>query len=242
MADQTTTQDKGNDNKAIIWKVATRFLFMAILMLGVLFLAAGRLNWWEGWAYAAVTLTELIVSRTILALKFPETVVERMDAAQKENVKPWDRILVPFIAVFAPLVSWIVAGLDARFRWSPDLPNNIQIAALVMILAGIMIFSWATFTNRFISSHVRIQSERGHTIARNGPYQFVRHPGYVGEMLSWIAAPVFFSSYWVAIPCVLVIAAYTIRTALEDRTLLEELPGYQEYAQQVRYRLVPGVW
>lgn len=242
MVDQKTIQTKGSENKAIIWKVAARFLFTAFLMLGVLFLAAGRVDWWEGWVYAAATLVELIVSRSVLLLKYPDTVTERMEAAQRENVKPWDRFLVPLIAVFAPLVSWIVVGLDARLRWSPDLPNGVQIAALVMIFAGSTFFSWATFTNRFISSHVRIQTDRGHTVIRKGPYRYMRHPGYAGGILSWFAVPVFFSSYWVAIPTALVITAYVIRTALEDRTLLKELPGYKEYAREVRYRLVPGVW
>ncbi len=85
-------------------------------------------------------------------------------------------------------------------------------------------------------------SLRGHTVVSAGPNRVVRHPGYAGVILAWLAAPVFFSSYWVAIPTVMAIALNILRTALEDRALREELPGYSEYAEEVRYRLVPGVW
>jgi protein-S-isoprenylcysteine O-methyltransferase Ste14 len=114
--------------------------------------------------------------------------------------------------------------------------------ALFVLFLGNMIANWAMMMNRFFSSHVRIQADRGHTVVSAGPYQVVRHPGYAGGLLAWIAAPVFFSSYWVAIPSIIVITLTVIRTALEDHTLQEELSGYREYTQQVPYRLIPGIW
>jgi len=96
--------------------------------------------------------------------------------------------------------------------------------------------------NRFFSSHVRIQTERGHQVVDRGPYRIVRHPGYAGLLVTWVAAPLFFSSYWMLIPTVIAIAAGVWRAALEDHTLQEELPGYKEYARRVRYRLLPGIW
>ena len=211
-------------------------------MLGVLFIAAGRLQWWEGWAYTGMTLLVLLLSRSLILLKSPDLARERAEAGQREDIKAWDKILLPAIAIYAPLVSWIVAGLDERFGWTPDLPDYIQIIALFMIFLGSMIGTWAMLVNRFFSSQVRIQTDRGQTVVSAGPYRLVRHPGYAGGILSWIAAPVFFSSYWVAVPCVAAITLVIIRTALEDRMLREELPGYREYAQRVRFRLVPGVW
>ena len=97
-------------------------------------------------------------------------------------------------------------------------------------------------TNRFFSSHVRIQTDRGHVVVDKGPYSVVRHPGYAGGLLAWIAAPVFFSSWWVAVPCVITIGLNIYRIILEDRTLQEELSGYKEYAERVRWRLFPGIW
>jgi protein-S-isoprenylcysteine O-methyltransferase Ste14 len=226
----------------IPWRAVIRFLITTIFMLGVLFLSAGRLQWWEGWAYTGMTLFVLVSSRALMLLKNPDMARERAEAGQKEDVKAWDKTIVPLIAIYGPLVSWIVAGLDERFSWTPDLPDYIQIVALCMIFLGSMIATWAMVVNRFFSSHVRIQADRGHTVVSAGPYRMVRHPGYAGGILAWIAAPIFFSSYWVTIPSIVVIILTIIRTVLEDRTLQEELPGYREYAERVRYRLMPGIW
>ena len=226
----------------IPWKVILRFIITTLFMLGVLFLAGGSLNWWEAWAYAAMTMIVLLSSRAVLILKNPELAQERSEAGQKENVKPWDKILMPITAIYLPLISWVVAGLDKRFGWSPDLPDTTQVIALAIIFLGSSIGTWAMITNRFFSSHVRIQTDRGHQVVNTGPYRFVRHPGYAGGLISWLAAPVFFSSYWIIIPTILAIIGSILRTALEDRTLQKELPGYEEYASTVRYRLIPGIW
>jgi protein-S-isoprenylcysteine O-methyltransferase Ste14 len=231
-----------NGSLGIPWRAIIRFLVTTVLMLGVLFISAGRLQWWEGWAYTGMTLFVLVLSRSLILIKSPDMARERAEAGQREDVKVWDKILLPVTAIYGPLVSWIVAGLDERFSWTPDLPDNIQIIALFVIFLGSMVGTWAMMVNRFFSSYVRIQADRGHTVVSAGPYRLVRHPGYAGSLLAWIAAPVFFSSYWVAIPSVTVIILTIIRTGLEDRTLKEELPGYSEYIERVRYRLVPGVW
>ena len=226
----------------ILWKAGIRLFIISIVMLGVLFLAAGSTRWWEAWAYAGMSFLVLVSSRLVLILKNPDLALERAQAQNRENVKGWDRLLMPLTALVGPLVSWIIAGLDQRFGWSPDLPNIIQIIALIVIFLGSLLGSWAMLTNRFFSSHVRIQTDRGHTVVKEGPYRIVRHPGYAGGLLAWLAAPVFFSSWWVIVPTVLTIIANIIRTAKEDQTLQEELPGYAEYAREVKYRLAPGIW
>jgi protein-S-isoprenylcysteine O-methyltransferase Ste14 len=234
-----------NDNKStqsILWKAGVRLLLIILIMLGVLLLSAGQLYWWEAWAYSGMGLLVLLGSRAVVILKYPDLALERSQAQDMDNVKEWDKFLMPFTALVGPLFSWLVAGLDKRFGWSPDLPDGVQIAALGLIQLGSLLGTWAMLKNRFFSSQVRIQTDRGHTVVREGPYRFVRHPGYAGGLISWLAAPVFFSSYWVIIPMVLVIIASLIRTALEDRTLMEELPGYKEYAREVKYRLMPGIW
>ena len=133
--------------------------------------------------------------------------------------------------------------MDVRFDWSPDLPDvYLSWIALAVIFLGSMLGNWAMVANRFFSSHVRIQTDRGHAVVSSGPYRFVRHPGYAGAVLSWLAAPVFFSSYWVGVPTVLAIFVIVLRTKLEDNMLQAELPGYQEFSQKVQYRLLPGIW
>jgi protein-S-isoprenylcysteine O-methyltransferase Ste14 len=242
MNQQSNEPSGPNRASGVPWWAVLRFVITMVFMLGVLFLSAGRLDWWEGWAYTAVALLVLVLSRSLMILKNPDMVRERAEAGQREDVKPWDKILLPATAIYGPLISWIIAGLDKRFGWTPDLPDYIQVTALCVIFAADMLGVWAMLVNRFFSSYVRIQTERGHTVVSAGPYRVVRHPGYAGAILAWIAGPVFFSSCWVAIPSVIMIALNTIRTALEDRTLQEELPGYSEYARSVRYRLVPGLW
>jgi protein-S-isoprenylcysteine O-methyltransferase Ste14 len=243
MKDQISPQLENGKISGIPWKTVIRFVFTTIFMLGILFLAAGKWNWWEAWAYAAMTMITLLSSRAILILKSPDLAQERAASAdQKEGVKPWDKILMPLTAMYLPILSWVVAGLDERFGWSPDLPNAVQITALVVLFLGSSIGTWAMITNRFFSSHVRIQSDRGHTVVNTGPYRFLRHPGYAGGVLSWLAAPVYFSSWWLIIPTILAIIASIVRTNLEDQTLVEELPGYAAYAEEVPYRLFPGIW
>jgi protein-S-isoprenylcysteine O-methyltransferase Ste14 len=242
MNPQSNSPSGANRVSAVPWQAVIRFVITTVFMLGVLFLSAGRLDWWEGWAYTAVALLVLVLSRSLMIIKNPDMVRERAEAGQREDVKPWDKILLPATAIYGPLISWIVAGLDKRFSWTPDLPDHVQVIALCVIFAADMLGVWAMLVNRFFSSHVRIQTDRGHTVVSAGPYRVVRHPGYAGAILAWIAGPVFFSSYWVAIPSIIVIALTIIRTALEDRTLQQELPGYSQYADSVRYRLVPGLW
>jgi protein-S-isoprenylcysteine O-methyltransferase Ste14 len=236
------TTEQSGQKPQIPWKLGLRFLLTSLVMLAILFLAAGTFQWWEAWAYVGMSLLVLVSSRVVLILKNPELAIERSQAHNKENVKDWDRYLMPLTAIIGPLLSWIIAGLDQRFGWSPDLPDGIQLIALVVIFLGSQLGSWAMIVNKFFSSHVRIQTDRGQMVVKDGPYTFVRHPGYAGGLLAWLAAPVFFSSYWVGIPTILVMILNIIRTTKEDQMLLEELPGYDEYAREVKYRILPGIW
>ena len=238
------TENKPNNptTTSVPWTMMVRFFVLIAFMLVVLFLSAGSLDWWEGWAYTVMTLVTIIGGRTLMIRKNPDMAVERAEAGHRENVKGWDKILMPITAIYGPLVSWIIVGLDFRFGWSPDLPDSIQIAALVVIFLGNQLGNWAMIVNRFFSSHVRIQTDRGHQVISEGPYRFVRHPGYAGGVIAWIAGPVFFSSYWAVIPSLVVIILMVLRTSKEDRTLMAELPGYRAYAQRVPYRLIPGIW
>ena len=118
----------------------------------------------------------------------------------------------------------------------------VYVAAYVVLVVAYGLVLWAMWTNRFFSSVVRIQTDRGHHVVHDGPYRFVRHPGYVGAILLGLASAVALGSLWALIPAGLMAMAVIVRTALEDATLKRELPGYAEYASRVRYRLLPGVW
>jgi protein-S-isoprenylcysteine O-methyltransferase Ste14 len=175
----------------------------------------------------------------IIASKYPGLLDERFDPG--EGTKAWDRPLVSATLLLS-LVTLVVAGLDMRFRWSPELGIVIRLVALIVWLLGDAFSKWAAASNRFYSRIVRIQKNRGHTVVTDGPYRYVRHPGYAGGLVAGLATPVLLGSLYALVAGGVLALLIIIRTALEDRTLHEELLGYTEYAQQIRYRLVPGVW
>ncbi len=227
---------------AIDWKVVARFAFVALLIPLVLFLSAGRVDWWQAWMYTILTVMVSLVSRYIIFLKNPELITERARFTESEGIKDWDKPIVILIAVVGPLAFMITAGLDKRFGWSAAVALRVQLGALVVFLLGYAFSTWALMVNKYFSSVVRIQTERGHTVVTSGPYRLVRHPGYSGGLVAWLVSPLLLGALWSFIPVALVIVLYIVRTALEDCTLQAELPGYADYARHARYRLLPGVW
>ncbi len=223
-------------------KAIVRFIMYVLLLPAALFIAAGRLDWVMGWVFVGLLIVVTVVSRVMVARKNPELLAERAESLAAENVKSWDRVLAPLVSFYGPLVTWVVAGLDERLGWPPQVPLALQLTALALISLGYILGTWAMVANKFFSAFVRIQEERGHTVVSDGPYRYLRHPGYASAILSTLATPLALGSPWALIPAVLVVLGLIFRTALEDRTLDEELPGYAEYAQQTRYRLLPGVW
>lgn len=211
-----------------------------VVLGGLLFLTAGTLSWWNGWVFLGVNVLSVASVLFGVFRKHPDLATERKVAAKRS--KPWDRYIVPFVAGILPLLSLVLAGLDKRFGWTRTLTDAHSLVALFfMILAPALIY-WAMSTNRFFSSHVRIQKERGHVTVTQGPYAYVRHPGYTGMILFALSSPLQLGSlvaFWVGVAATLLTL---VRTYLEDRTLQTELKGYQAYARRVRYRILPFVW
>lgn len=218
---------------------------VGVVMVAVLlFWPAGRLDWAMGWALVAVYAAWQGAMALILIPRCPELLAERAAGPQKGN-KTWDTVLMSIVGLLT-LVKYVVAGLDVRHGWTLQtgvgIPLVLQVAALVVAVLGNALVVWAMTANAFFSKLVRIQSDRGHAVATGGPYRFVRHPGYVGEIAFELVTPIVLGSLWTFIPCVLAALLMILRTALEDRTLQQELEGYEAYTQRVRYRLLPGVW
>jgi protein-S-isoprenylcysteine O-methyltransferase Ste14 len=222
--------------------IVIRALFFLLFVPGILFLAAGRFDWLMGWVYAMLGMVFSIGSRVLMARKHPDLVAERASFRTAEGIKEWDKKLVPWIAQILPLIVLIVAGLDKRFGWSPDFPLWGALLALLVGVLGFSFSTWALIENRYFSSVVRIQTERGHTVCDSGPYKYVRHPGYAGGLLWYLLTPLMLGTLWAYVPTLVMVALTVLRTALEDKTLQEELLGYREYAQRTRYRLLPGIW
>jgi protein-S-isoprenylcysteine O-methyltransferase Ste14 len=220
------------------WLVKT--LIYLLLSGAALFLAAGRLTWLEGWVFLALLALVQALNFAFLIAIDPALLVERSDI--QAGTKAWDRVLVRIVALLGPLAIELVAGLDERWGWSPPVPTAAWLIGLGMALLGSLLGLWAMATNRFFSGTVRIQKERGQVVVTGGPYRYLRHPGYAGGLLFDLAAPLALASLWAYVPAMITGGFLALRTALEDRTLLEELDGYPAYARRTRYRLLPGIW
>ncbi len=207
---------------------------------GILFASAGRWDWVAAWVLLAENALTLLTFGLTVASKNPDLINERGRIAA--NVKGWDKVLVSLYTVTL-IVVFVVAGLDAgRFQWS-TMPVAAQALGFLCILAAMVLTYWAMLSNPFLSAFVRIQDDRGHRVATTGPYRYLRHPMYVGVVLLYgIGTPLLLGSWWALVPGAACSIVIVIRTALEDRMLHTELPGYAEYAQRVRYRLLPGIW
>lgn len=237
-----TRQVPAVDNqKKLTLRQVMRFLVFAFLSPGAALIAGWDARWVMGWLLVMMIGIPAVASRILIYRKNPDLLFERGNYREKQDVKSWDRVLVPIVALFGPLATWIIAGLDHNFGWSETSPA-LQWGSAAVLLFGALFSSWAMVKNQFFSAVVRIQSDRGHTVITGGPYRFVRHPGYAGGVIADLVIPLMLGSLWALIPAVITIIVLIIRTAKEDRTLLEELPGYVEYAQRTRYRLLPGIW
>jgi len=174
--------------------------------------------------------------------RHPGLLAERQSIENIQNAKAWDKVLAPLMAVSVGYPTVFVAGLDHRYNWSPEFPLWIIVIGFILISLGYAFASWALAENRFFYSVVRIQTDRGHVVCDSGPYRFVRHPGYAGNIPPLFGIVLALSSAWTLIPAAVASIITVLRTGLEDQTLQEELPGYRDYVRRVRYRLIPGIY
>ena len=200
-----------------------------------LFVSAGR---WElpwCWAYLGVWTTATVAGTFLID---PALVQERIWPGP--GGKDYGTV-----AAASPLMlgQSIVAGLDVgRFHWSDGVPLAVQGAGLLAVAAALAVVVWAMAVNRFFSSVIRIQTDRGHHLVTSGPYRYVRHPAYAAFPFVMVGSGLALGSWLAVLVGVLLVFPILWRTAREDRILREQLPGYANYAQKVRYRLFPGVW
>jgi protein-S-isoprenylcysteine O-methyltransferase Ste14 len=224
-------------------KIILRFAFretMGTVIAGAaLFWSAGRMDWWAGWALVALLGIWAATTAVVILRTNPDLLAERL--APRKGVKKWDLAVMGLVGVLT-LVRLVVAGLDLRFGWTGSFPPAVQVLALILCTLGYALVLWSTAANAYFSQTVRIQEERGHKVARGGPYRFVRHPAYAGTILFELFSPILLASWWALIPGGLNALLFILRTSLEDRTLQKELIGYADFTRQVRFRLLPGIW
>jgi protein-S-isoprenylcysteine O-methyltransferase Ste14 len=222
----------------IRWTV--REYFGTIFTVVIVLWAAGDWGWVWGWALGAIYLAWVTANAVLLIPKSPELLAERVN--RPKGTKSWDNTLMSIVGLLS-LAKIIIAGLDYRYTWTTaDISTSWRIAALVIAAVGMSFTTWGMVANAYFSTIVRIQEDRGHKVATGGPYKIVRHPGYLGSFFFELFTPILLGSWWAFIPGAVTAVLFIVRTALEDKTLLQELDGYAAFAEQTRYRLFPGIW
>jgi protein-S-isoprenylcysteine O-methyltransferase Ste14 len=237
----TSPDDRGRQRKRINRGRLIVFLLAVPVYFGLfMFLPAGAWAWAKGWGFLGVLLGTVVVVDRYLWRVNPEVVVAR--SSFHEGTKRWDKILM-LSFIFPSFFAIVpVAALDSgRFQWSA-VPGWVCGLGYVLFLAGMGLTAWAEAANKFFEVTVRIQTDRGHKVIDTGPYAIVRHPGYVAGVLWCMGPPLCLGSLWALIPAGLTSALLVLRTQWENQMLQAELAGYKEYAERVRFRLIPGVW
>jgi len=226
-----------NNGKIPVKKILRNL--MILIFIGIVtFLIAGSPGWWNGWIFYGMTITYGLISGWVFKRKHPDLIKERLE--DHENIKPWDRIIMKLFLILA-LIALILAALDFRFGWSHIMPILVATGIAGNIISSSLGLR-ATSENRFFSSHIRIQNDRGHKVCNTGPYRYIRHPGYLSAIIMWLSFPLMMGSWWTYIPEILLIILFVIRTELEDRTLKKELEGYRDYTEKTPFKLIPGIW
>ena len=225
-----------------LWIWIRSFLIIGGLPAIILLGSAGTFDWPMAWIYIIVSIVSFAISRYIVWRSNPDLLVERGRMMDHENTASFDRILSPLLAFVGPTLIGVIAGFAIRFSWQPTFPPWLEWTGVILMILGNAFGTWALIENRFFSGVVRIQKDRGHHVVSTGPYAIIRHPGYSSAFVSYLGMVLMLGSPWALIPFVFQQVVLVTRTALEDKLLQAELPGYVEYTQQTRYRLIPGIW
>jgi protein-S-isoprenylcysteine O-methyltransferase Ste14 len=236
---ELNSEGQRTDLGPVILRRAGQLLVTVLLQAAVLFITAWRLDWWQGWLYLGLQVGSIAINSAILLRTNPQTIASR---ASTEGVKDWDRVIGTLISVIYLGGILGVAGLDARFGWTRALLPALVVAAVVLFMLGAALVAWTMATNKFFSGMVRIQEKEGHVVVTGGPYRYVRHPGYVAFIINMTSTALVLGSTRALVGTGVLLVLLIVRTAFEDRMLHEELAGYREYAREVRFRLVPGIW
>jgi protein-S-isoprenylcysteine O-methyltransferase Ste14 len=226
--------------RAVVKQIVLSSVLMGVMM-AVFFGSAGRRDLPRAWLFFGAAFAYFVVSTLALYRYNPELLIVRL-TLRREGSKTWDEILMRAANLTGMLLIPAVAGLDlGRYGWS-SLGLIYVVPGFALFILGAVLITWAMIVNRYFESTVRIQEDRDHEVVSTGPYRFVRHPGYLSGILWMSSIPLIIGSLYTLIPVMIYSAMMILRTHLEDRTLRDELPGYAEYAERVRFRLIPWVW
>lgn len=221
-------------------QVALRFAAMTLMITTLLFLPAGTVRWWQGWSFlAAIAIPALAIYLYFLKVD-PQVVERRLQAKEPERMQK--RIMLFGVPLFVGLFA--LPGFDHRLRWSQQWlgaePAALELFSLAMVLGAILAVGWVIWTNRYAGRTIRV--EEGQRVITSGPYRFVRHPLYAFSLVVWLFAPLALGSYVMSPAFALTFLFYVPRILNEEKVLRAELPGYSEYCERTRWRIVPLMW
>ena len=230
--------DKTEMRQKII-KRLKQVVITTLVQAVLVFLSAGSLTWEWGWWFVGTYFLGILINALLLFSVNPAVIAERADS---QDMRKWDQIWGSLAFLTLMLVIPILGGLDFRFSWSTGVSRGLHLAGVGLFFIGGLLFAWAMAFNAKFATVVRVGDEGSHPVAMGGPYRIVRHPGYLGACFQGIGLPLLFGSWWAYIAAAVAIFSVIVRTALEDKTLQEELPGYDKLVAQTRYRLIPRLW
>lgn len=224
-----------SDNKKLSVMVITRLAFSIPVVGLIIFLPAGTLRYWQGWMYMVTLFTPMLFVFGYLLKNDPELLERRMRTKEKEAQQ--NRIIKLGYPLF--LAAFILPGFDIRYGWS-NMPAMVSILADVLVFAGYVIFFFVLRENSYASRVIEVEKEQ--KVISTGPYALVRHPMYLGVLLMYGFSPLALGSWWALIPAASIVAVLVARIKNEEEVLLRELPGYAEYLQKTRFRMIPWLW
>jgi protein-S-isoprenylcysteine O-methyltransferase Ste14 len=236
-------------NKYGVSSIIREFV-LVIFIAGLLWLSAGFQFWLNAWIYILFLLIFSIVFMVAMAKKNPELLNIRgapRKAMRQAPMPTYDKIFFIFYVLIFVLLP-IFAGLDYQgffLQWflPPfQVPLWLVIIGFGLVVLGEAIFGWAMVSNPFFHGMMIIQDDRSHQVISKGPYRWVRHPGYLGQILFYLGTPLLLASWWACLLGIMMSFAFIYRTRKEDQMLRLELEGYDNYAEQTRKHLIPGLW
>ena len=224
----------------LTWLVVLTIIAMWVVVAGFIFVLARSSGWTLGWIYVGLFVGARGITEACLLIWNPGLFWRRQGMGS--GMRTWDKVwLAVFLTSFFAVLFVAVRNFDmpaVELGW----PGIAWLTGLALYVSGWTLFSGSSIANPFFEKAVRIQTDQGHHVIDSGPYAYIRHPGYVGFIVTFLATPLLLPSFWMCVLSLIAALLLVIRTALEDRTLQAELPGYAEYATRVRFRLMPGIW
>jgi len=228
--------ETGMPRSRLLKLIAIRFGLGFLVLAAMFCISAGTVRYWEAWVWMAVLIIPMLGLLAYLWKNDRALLERRMRTREKEK----QQSLVIKLSWIWFVIAFLMPGLDKRFGWS-DVPAQVVIAADVLVLLGYSMLIMVLRENSYASRVVEV--EKGQKVVDTGPYAVVRHPFYLGSIILYVASPLALGSYWALLPMLMIIPMLTfMRIPNEEQVLRRELPGYEEYMQRVKYRVLPGVW